>query len=112
MYKLEYLQTAIDDMNNIVYHITNKLNNRVAALNIATAFIKEANNILTFPYGNPEYTPINKTKFKYHRTKVKNFLMFYNINEETKTITIMRVLHQKQSINKLFLDNKELSINK
>lgn len=40
MYKLEYLQTAIDDMNNIVYYITNKLNNRVAVLNLATEFIK------------------------------------------------------------------------
>lgn len=53
MYKLEYLQTAIDDMNNIVYYITNILNNRVAALNLANAFIDESNNLLTFPYGNP-----------------------------------------------------------
>lgn len=112
MYKLEYLRIAIDDMNNIVYYVSNKLNNRVAAINLATEFIKEANNLLTFPYGNSEYIPINQTKLKYRRTKIKNFLMFYTINEDNKTITIVRVLHQKQSINKLFSDNKELSTNK
>ena len=110
MYKLEYLQTAIDDMNAIVDYISNNLNSRVSALNLADEFIKESNNILTFPYGNSEYKPIEKTKQKYRRSKVKGFLMFYIINEETKTITIVRVLHHKQKYDKLFTEEKNLSI--
>lgn len=101
MYKLQYLQTAINDMNGIVGYISNNLNNRTSALNLANEFIRESNNILTFPYGNPEYIPINKTKNKYHRAKFKKFFIYYTIDETTKTIIIVRVLHHKQNINKI-----------
>lgn len=102
MYKLEYLKTSIDDMGNIIYYISHKLNNKTAAFNLSNKFIEEGNKILMFPYANPEYKPVKKLKYNYRVAKVKNFLMFYTINEENKIITIVRVLYKKRNMEKIF----------
>lgn len=101
MYKLEYLKLAKEDMESIIYYISYNLQNKTAALNLVDEFIKVANSILEFPYGNAEYTPIKPLKNEYRSAKVKNFIMFYTINEESKTITIVRVLYQKRDLRKL-----------
>ncbi len=101
MYKLVYLKLAKEDMEHIVYYISNNLKNRMAALNLVDELIKWTNNILEFPYGNPEYIPIKLLKNQYRTGKVKNFVMFYTINEEDKTVIIVRVLYQKRDMNKI-----------
>ena len=98
MYKIEYLQTAKDDMDNIIKYISYKLHNPISATKLATDFIKEINNVVIFPYGNNEYLPYKKLKNKYRKTKVKNYLIFYIINEQTNTIIIARVLYQRRNI--------------
>lgn len=101
MYKIEYLKLAKEDMEKIIYYISQHLQNKTATLNLANDFIKCANNILEFPYGNTEYTSVKPLKNQYRGAKVKNFIMFYTINEENKTITIVRVLYQKRDIDKI-----------
>ena len=101
MYKLEFLSIAKQDMNNIIYYISNKLNNKQAALSLAEEFIESANNILKFLYGVPEYLPVKKLKYIYRKIKIKNFYMFYTINEDSKTITIMRVIYYKRDMNNI-----------
>lgn len=101
MYKLEFLPIAKDDMDNIIYYISNNLKNSAAARNLAESFISGADNILMFPYGSPIYKLKGTLKNKYRSIKIKNFLMFYTINEEKKIITIVRVLYQKMNIKKI-----------
>ena len=101
MYKLEYLQSAKEDIEDIIYYISHILKNKTAASNLINDIIDNANNILTFPYGNAEFTPIKPLKNKYYRSKVNNFHIFYTINENTKTIVIVRVLYRKRDINKI-----------
>ena len=98
MYKLNFLPLAKKDMEEIVYYISYKLNNKQAANNISDEFIKKANNILNFTYQIKEYMPIKKLTYTYRIIKVKNFCMFYIIDEKTKTVTIMRILYQKRDI--------------
>lgn len=101
MYKLEFLPIAKKDIDEIIYYITNNLKNETAAINLSKEFIKNANNILDFPYGLPEYKLKHKLKNVYRSLKIKNFLMFYMINEKDKIITIVRVLYQKMDINNI-----------
>ena len=77
MYKLEFLPIAKDDMDNIIYYISNNLKNSAAARNLAESFISGADNILMFPYGSPIYKLKGTLKNKYRSIKIKNFLMFY-----------------------------------
>ena len=104
MYKLEFLPIAKKDMDDIIYYISNNLKNRTAAINLSNNFIKGANSILEFPYGSSVYRTSKKLKQEYRCFKIKNFLMFYNVNEKDSVITIVRVLYQKMDINNI-LDN-------
>ena len=98
MYKLEFLPIAKKDMDDIIYYISNNLKNNTAAINLSKCFINGANSILEFPYGLSEYKPTSKLKNVYRSIKIKNFLMFYTINERKKTITVVRVLYHKMDI--------------
>lgn len=100
MYKLEFLPIAKRDMDDIIYYISNTLNNKRAAGTLAQSFISSANSILNFPYGSSVYN-LNNLKYEYRSIKVKNFLMFYIIDEENKIVTIVRVLYQKMDISNI-----------
>ena len=101
MYKLEFLPIAKKDIENIIYYISNNLKNKTAAINLSNNFIKAVNNIVEFPYGSPEYKIFTKLKYVYRKIKIKNFLMFYTINEENKTIIVVRILYSKMNINNI-----------
>ena len=95
MYKLEFLPIAKKDIDDIIYYVSKNLKNRVVAINLSKEFMKGATSILNFPYGLSEYIPKYKLKNVYRSIKIKNFLMFYTINEKDKIITIVRALYQK-----------------
>ena len=89
MYKLEFLPIAKKDMDDIIYYISNKLKNQTAAKELANSLIKGAKSILEFPYGLTVYKTVRKLENEYRSVTIKNFLMFYTINEKEKVITIV-----------------------
>ena len=98
MYRLEYLDTASKDLDDIIFYIKNYLFNRTAASNLIESIEQELRNILLFPYANSICTFKGKLYKEYRKAKVKNYYIFYNINEETKTITIVRFIYSKRNI--------------
>ena len=101
MYKLKILPIAKKDIDNIVSYIANNLKNPSAARNLVQKIIYEFNLILEFPYGSSIYIPLKKLNYEYRSTKVKNFLIFYTIDESKKTITIIRILYEKMNIHNI-----------
>ena len=101
MYKLEFLPIAKKDMEDIIFYISNNLKNQSAAINLSQSFLKSARSILDFPYGLSEYIPTSKLTKVYRNIKIKKFLMFYTVNEKEKTITVVRVLHQRMDISNI-----------
>ncbi len=101
MYKLEFLPIAKDDMLEAVKYIANELKSPIAAQNLADEFINAAERLCDFPYANNVYSPIKPLDNEYRRAIVNNYLMFYTVSEETKTVTIMRVIYAKRDINSL-----------
>ncbi len=100
MYKLEFLPIAKNDMLEIVKYISEELNNSIAASKHAEEFISSAENICIFPYSNNVYIPIKLLEKEYRRITVKNYMMFYTVDEDTKNVTIMRVIYAKRNIGK------------
>ena len=98
MYKLEFLPVAKNDMLEIVKYISDDLKNPQAASRLADEFVTAAENACQFPYANNVYTPIKPLKLEYRRIVVKNYLMFYTVDEQTKTVTIMRVVYGKRDL--------------
>lgn len=89
MYKLEYLPIARRDMIDIAKYIGIKLQNPDAADRLAEKMVEKAEGLKDMPYKCSSYTPIRKLI-------VDNYIMFYWINEDSKLITIARVIYAKR----------------
>ncbi|MDE6658635.1 MAG: type II toxin-antitoxin system RelE/ParE family toxin [Eubacterium sp.] len=98
MYKLEFLPVAKNDMLEIVKYISDELKNPAAASKLAEKFISSAEKVCDFPYLNHVYTPLKPLGLEYRRIIVNNYLMFYTVDEETKKVTIMRVIYARRNI--------------
>lgn len=101
MYKLEVLPIAKSDIDDIIYYISHNLKNLTASKRLRDLFMNSFTNILKFPYGSAIYLASGSLKKEYRSYKVKNFIMFYTINENTKTVTVVRVLYQKMDISSI-----------
>lgn len=101
MYRLEYLPIAKQDMTDIARHISHELANPVAAERLANEMIEAADKLTDFPYLHPAYYPIRPLQQEYRRLLVKNYVMFYSVDEAQKIITIARVIYARRDYEKL-----------
>ena len=101
MYKLEYLPIAMRDMVDIAKYISQKLSNPIAAERLTNEMIESANKLTEFPYINPVYHSIRSLKKEYRRLIVKNYIMFYYVDESRKLITVARVIYAHRNYNAL-----------
>ena len=101
MYRIEFLPIVKKDIDNIIYYISHNLKNITASKKIRDLFLNSFDNILEFPYGSSVYKPLSTLKNEYRSYKVKNFLIFYTINDRKNLITIVRVLYQKMNIDNI-----------
>ena len=102
MYKLYYLPIARQDVEDIIHYVSYNLNNLSAAKNLANYFVESAENVLCFPYGFSVYDISGELKKEYRKIKVKNYYMFYTIDEDSKTIIIVRVIYKKMNLIDIF----------
>ena len=100
-YKLEYLPVAQRDMIEIVRYISEELKNPIAADRLEVELVGAAESVLTFPYALPVYQPIRSLKHEYRKILVRNFLIFYWVDEEKKLVTVARVVYAKRDIGRL-----------
>jgi len=101
MYKIEYLPIAQKDMTEIVTYISQELSNTVAANKLAEEMVASAEKLEDFPYANVLYVPIKPLKNEYRKLLVKNFIMFYWVDEDKKTITIARIVYSKRDFSQM-----------
>ncbi len=88
-------------MLGIVGYIGRELKNPIAAENLSEEFVKTAEGLTEFPYANPIYIPIKPLEHEYRKAAVKNYLMFYWVEEERKTVTVARVIYGKRDYGKM-----------
>lgn len=101
MYSLEYLPIARQDMIEIVQYISKNLSNPTAAAQLADHLIEAGERLTQFPYANPVYYPIRPLKREYRKIPVKNYLMFYWVDEAEKLVTVARVIYAKRDYGRL-----------
>ena len=101
MYKLEYLPIAKQDMIEIVRYISKELRNPVAAEKLANEMIETAEKLVDFPYSKAAHITLKPLKHEYRRLVVKNYIMFYWVNEVEKSIVITRVIYARRDFDDL-----------
>lgn len=106
MYELNFLPLAKDDLCEIAHYISHELSNPAAAAKLSEELIDVAESLRRFPYSGQAYFPIRPLHRNYRRVLVKNYFIFYYINEEKHLITIARVIYARRSALEKALENK------
>lgn len=100
MYKVEFLPIAKQDLSEIVLYIKNELNNPQAAESFLDEVISAAERLGGFPYSNPVHNMIKPLKNEYRKTFVKNYILFYTVDENKKLVTVSRIIYGRRDISK------------
>lgn len=100
-YKIEYLPIVLEDLKGIVLYISDKLKNPQAAQKIAESIVSKVESLSAFPYSLPVYTPIKPLTHEYRKFLVKNYFVFYSVDEKSKTVTIFRIIYARRNIDKV-----------
>lgn len=93
LYQIEYLPSALHDLTEIAYYIGVKLQNPLAADNLAEKVVSAVEKLTEMPYRYPVYYPIKPLQREYRKIIVKNYLVFYWVEEEKHLVTIARVIY-------------------
>ena len=101
MYQLDFLPIAMQDMVEIATYISHELCNPEAAEKLANDMVMAAENLTDFPYVGSVYYPPKPMKKEYRKLIVKNYIMFYHVDENAKKVLIARVVYARRDYAKL-----------
>lgn len=96
MYKLSYLPLANRDIADAVNYIADELFAPKAALDLLDAFDMSISRLKDFPYSCRVYQPVKPLEQEYRIMPVKNYTVFYTVDEQKKLVEITRVIYTKR----------------
>lgn len=100
MYKLSYLPLANRDIADAVNYIADELLAPKAALDLLDALDKSISRLKDFPYSCRVYQPVKPLEQEYRIIPVKNYAVFYTVDEKKKLVEITRVIYAKRDLDK------------
>ena len=96
MFEVVYLPTARKQLMEAVVYIATELSAPDAAESFLDAVDEQVGELCVHPYRYPVYPALYAMKHEIRFFPVKNYLLFYVVKEEQKTVEIWRFLHQRQ----------------
>ena len=93
-YNIIYYPIAYTDISEILDYITNTFNAQQTANKLLEKFKNSIANLASFPFSGTELELVNEDlQSKYRWIKVDNYTVFYTVNKDTYTVSIMRILY-------------------
>jgi addiction module RelE/StbE family toxin len=99
MFKLKYLPIALRDLRDITDYFADTLKAPEAAVDFLNAFDESLSGLKQFPYSCRVYQPIKDLETEYRLLPIKNYLVFYVVNDQM--VEIHRVVYGKVDLTKL-----------
>ena len=99
MYNIEFSTKYVLDVSLVLEYISSILFNPQAAVKLRKEINDKIEIIKTFPDGFPIFDTEDKTKYVYHKVRVKNYYIFYYIDDSSKTIVLSRFIYCKMNLN-------------
>lgn len=96
MYKLSYLPLANRDIADVVNYIADELFAPKAALDLLDVLDKSISRLRDFPYSCRVYQPVKPLEQEYRIMPIKNYAVFYTVDEQKKIVEITRVIYAKR----------------
>ena len=99
-FNLEYTQNAIRDLDRILHYIRVELDNVPAAEALYSDIYNAIDNACNFPRLAPlaNYNVI----YELRKMVVKNYVIFYGVDESAKKIKIYTIRYAKSDLSKIF----------
>ena len=98
-YTIRYTYTFIKQFNNISKYIIYKLQNRIAAESFYYEVINEIEKRSENPESFEKYKSRRKRKNIYYKINVKNYTIFYVV--QNNTMEIRRILYSRRNLDHL-----------
>ncbi|MCL2081764.1 MAG: type II toxin-antitoxin system RelE/ParE family toxin [Oscillospiraceae bacterium] len=96
IYKVELAKAAECDMKDIARYITSKLNAPTAAINTVQAIRAEIGNLKTNALLHSLVRNDRLSDKGYRPMIIKNYIVFYVVNEKDKIASVARILHSRR----------------
>lgn len=100
MYRLLYLPVAKRDITDAVNYIAETFAAPKAALDLLDALDESISRLKDFPYSCRVYQPVKPLEYEYRILIVKNYAVFYTVNEPEKLVEVFRIFHAKRELDK------------
>lgn len=98
-YTIRYTATFIKQFNNISKYIIYKLQNKIAAESFYYEVINEIEKRSKNPESFEKYKSRRKRKNTYYKINVKNYTIFYVV--QNNTMEIRRILYSRRNLDNL-----------
>lgn len=96
-YKLRITNDAKCDIDDIISYIANELKNPIAADNLLTEIELSFDTISYNPFAFPLCNDKRLRDGGYRKINVKNYIVFYRVDELNSIVYIMRVIYGRRN---------------
>lgn len=101
-YKVTFLQSALDDLQEIVLYIA--ADSKENALIWHDKLVGTANKLALFPMMGVLVPDKKISRMGFRMFPIGNYLLFYKIYEQDKEVTVLRVINGSRDYPNLFTD--------
>lgn len=98
MYKVVYLPTARRELEEAVIYIANELCAPDAAASLLDDIDQVAQKLREMPYRHAIYPSLYALKNEVRFFPIKNYNVFYVVDEARHTVEIRRILYQRRNV--------------
>jgi toxin ParE1/3/4 len=96
MYNLAFSKIIEEDIDLCYNYIKDKLEAPMAAENLMEELYEKINHIIEKPYSRPLVHDKFLASLGIRSIKIKNYLLFYNVEEENNTINVITFMYSKR----------------
>ena len=107
MYKLSFSKIFDEDIKSVLDYIDNEYDSNIVKESLLLSIRRKAMNIKKMPYAYPLLRNKILSELGYRTIQVKNYLLFYSIDEKKNIIVLERFLHGSRDWAKLIQNDLE-----
>ncbi len=96
-YRIDISESAENDLRNIVRYISAQLSAPITALKMMDIIEEAISGLAGMPQKYPFVVDERLARLGYHKLLVKNYIVFFTINEKLRVVDIERILYARRN---------------
>jgi addiction module RelE/StbE family toxin len=95
-YRIEVSEPAENDLRDIVRYISAQLSAPITALKMMDTLEEAIKGLAATPHKRPSVTDERLAMMGYRKLLVKNYIVFFTIDEKAKVVDVERILYARR----------------